>query len=102
MTPEQKKKIAKWMGWEWIDRLHIKDQHGNYIYDGSEFSPDTDANCWFEIFERMTEDDWNVYWEVHHKEFHKIDPKIPYERWVLVCPLDIRCKALLKVIEGEV
>jgi len=46
MTPQEMKTLDKWlaekvMGWTIIDDLHIKDGHGNYVFDGSPWHPTT-------------------------------------------------------------
>jgi len=45
MTDERiNRALAEFMGWQWIDYLHIKDENGNWIFDGSPFDPRNDAN----------------------------------------------------------
>ena len=45
MTDERINRVlAEFMGWQWIDYLHIKDENGNWIFDGSPFDPRNDAN----------------------------------------------------------
>ena len=39
MAINKVKKLTLWMGWQWIDHLHIKDQNGEYVYDGTEWNP---------------------------------------------------------------
>ena len=34
MSIEELKKLAEWMEYEFIDRLHVKNKHGHYVADG--------------------------------------------------------------------
>ena len=53
MTDERiNRALAEFMGWQWIDYLHIKDENGNWIFDGSLFDPRNDANHALMVLEK--------------------------------------------------
>jgi len=72
MKLEDKKILAEWMGYEFIDYLHVKDENGNYIADGREWMGDDDyhnfAKVWnklklgdrLNIETRMMEDEFSI------------------------------------------
>ena len=52
------KDLDKWlalnvMGWTIIDELHIKDNNGNYVFDGSPWHPTESISDAFQVVEKM-------------------------------------------------
>lgn len=45
--------LANLMGWKWIDRLHVKDEHGEYIVDGTHWQPTKDIEQAFMCVEKI-------------------------------------------------
>jgi hypothetical protein len=111
MKPEDKKKIIEWLGWGEHTRTGILVQkgHENEIIDTSvmargrsfrleDWNPSEDANCWPEIWERIFEDANLQYAYLTRLGELLCKPK-GINIWSYhTCPLDIRCKALLEVI----
>jgi len=37
--PTEQQAVAEWLGYTWIDELHVKDKEGNYVVDGTPYNP---------------------------------------------------------------
>jgi hypothetical protein len=105
MKIEDKKQIAEWMGW---GKPYFAVQKKCYfetdteVLDIDDWNPDKDANCWPEIWERITGVDQIRFYEKLLELLKLNGVSTAHTAWkFLTCPLEIRCKALLAVANNE-
>lgn len=63
MKDEVNKKMAELMEYTTIDRLHVKDKLGNYVYDGTEFNPYENIAQAFECLAEFRKTRKNRRWQ---------------------------------------
>jgi len=54
MNLDDKKFLAEWMEYKYIDRLHVKDKRGEYVVDGREWNPYTNPEHFKEVWNKLT------------------------------------------------
>ncbi len=55
MKEHEIKEVCKFMGYEWIDKLHVKNERGDWVVDGNLYDPSDDHKQFAEIWNNLTE-----------------------------------------------
>lgn len=55
MKTKDKIKIAAWMDYEFIDRLHVKDSDGNWVVDGREYDPGIHLDQFTKVWNELSD-----------------------------------------------
>lgn len=88
MDIEQLKKAAGWMGFTWIDELHIKDEKGCWVVDGSQWRPDLETGRHFlvEIEKQLDTDQGELYVEKMEAIYENISTICFFPLWLKTAP----------------
>ena len=96
---EEKKLVAKFMKYQIIDRLHTKNEHGNYIADGRPWNPESNREWWDEIWEKMDDEIWEIY-SHYVSELHGESIIGNFDRYYHTAKPEICWKALIRTLEN--
>ncbi len=104
---ERIKRLAEFMRWEWIDPLHIKDENGEFIFDGTQWNPLTRIQDAWMLVEKLVAD--NQFFNLQGNPNPNSSNK--YEVWIYteekcvqseaVTASEAICQTVFKLIEEK-